>query len=92
MANLGELSDFIVSLSENPEMAQRFREDPEAVIREASLSEETKALLRLGQQDFLGEVLVEARRPRVTVVTKTSVHVSTNVNNHVTTHLIVVVL
>jgi hypothetical protein len=93
MVDFPELTSFITSLAENPQLAQRFRENPRAVIAEAELSEATKKLLTLERESFLSEVLTEAR-PKVTV--KTSVHVSTNintnVNNHVTTHVIVVLL
>jgi hypothetical protein len=89
MADLAEISRFVVSLATNPEQAQRFREDPEAVLDEAGVSDETKKILASSREEFMGEV-ISRTRPRVTV--KTSVHVSTNVNNHVTTTVLVVIL
>jgi hypothetical protein len=94
MANFAELTNFIVSLSEKPDLARRFKENPKEVVDQSQLSAETKALLTSGREDFMAEVFgdEELRRPVTKVVTKTSVHVSTNTNNHVTTTVLVVVL
>jgi hypothetical protein len=98
MESFVELTNFIVSLSENPEQARQFREDPNAVIEAAELSEETTRLLLSPPEEFLGEVFARRRRrprpPAPVVQTQTIVqtHVSTNTNTQVTTHILVAVL
>jgi len=89
MADLIELTNFIVSLSENPEQARRFREDPNAVIEESGLSEETRNLLRSEPQEFMTEVFARAKptKPIVQTNVQTNIHVSTNTNTNVNTQL-----
>jgi hypothetical protein len=99
MANLVELTNFIVSLSENPEQAQQFRDDPESAVSAANLSEETSRLLLAPIPEFMQQVFAaKAKRPRpkpiTTVQTQTVVqtHVSTNTNTQVTTNILVAIL
>jgi hypothetical protein len=47
-----ELSTFIIGLAENPDRARQFRENPEAVLAEANISEDTKNLLRMGPAEI----------------------------------------
>jgi hypothetical protein len=65
MGSLVELTEFIVSLSENPDQAQRFKEDPAAVIESAGLSKETSRLLLSPLDEFLQRVFA-AKPPRPT--------------------------
>jgi hypothetical protein len=64
MADLAELTDFIIRMSQNPEQARRFREDPNTVIAESGLSEESKRLLTSGPRAFLRDVFATERRAR----------------------------
>src|SRR3712207_9334153 len=57
MADLAELTDFVVRMSQNPEQVRRFREDPNAVIADSDLSEESKRLLASGPRGFMRGVL-----------------------------------
>ena len=56
MADLKELGNFLIWMSENPEQARRFRENPESVIEEANVSEETKDLLRSGRENVVRQI------------------------------------
>jgi hypothetical protein len=64
MGSLVELTEFIVSLSENPDQAQRFKENPAAVIESARLSEKTSRLLLSPPDEFLqGVFAAKPQRP-----------------------------
>jgi hypothetical protein len=96
MENLVELTNFIVSLSEDPDRARRFREDPSAVIQDAGLTEETSQLLLSPPSEFMEEVFARRRPPRPRPITHVQTivqtHVSTNTNTQVTTNILVVIL
>jgi hypothetical protein len=85
MANLVELTNFIVSLSENPQQARRFREDPDAVIEESDVSEETKNLLRGGRANVTQEIRASLMEPSESIT-----HVVTHTHTHIHTHTNVV--
>src|SRR5262249_27983008 len=103
MADLVELTAFIVRMSENPEQARRFREEPNAGIAEAGLSGETRRLLTSGPREFTRDVLAAERRaqrsfgvptlgiPLTQSNVETAAHVITNTEDEVTTHTIVAI-
>jgi hypothetical protein len=91
MADLAELTDFIVRMSQNPEQARRFREDPNAIIAESGLSEESKRLLTSGPREFMRDVFATERRARrffgapTLVIPVTQSNVQTNAQQNVET-------
>jgi hypothetical protein len=86
MADLAELTTFIVSLSEDPAKARRFKETPDLVIDESRVSTETKALLLSEPLTFLREVFLAARPQGIpTVHTTVTTHTNTNTDVRVTT-------
>jgi hypothetical protein len=105
MADLNELTTFIVFLSENPAQARLFKEDPVSVINQSELSEDTKTLLLSDPAVFMRRVLAGPQagavtRPNITTHiqtnvnthTNTTTHVNVNTNNQTTTFVAVFVL
>ena len=58
MVNIVELTDFVVALSQDPRRARRFREAPNVVLEEATVSEETKGLLRSSREEGVRQILL----------------------------------
>jgi hypothetical protein len=88
MSDLAEVTNFIVSLSEDPAKARRFRDDPQSVIGEAGVSQDTAALLMSSPLDFLREVFVGAKpKPVVQTQVNTQTNVNTNVKVTTTTNV-----
>jgi hypothetical protein len=104
MANLNELTQFIVHLSENPAQVRRFKADPNSVIEKSGLSEETKKLLLSAPEVLLSKASeqyrLEVAKPNVTTnvqtvvntQTNTSTHVNVNTNNQTTTWVALVMI
>jgi hypothetical protein len=95
MADLVELTDFIVRMSQNPGQARRFREDPNAVMAESGLSEESRRLLTSGPREFMRDVFATERRaqrsfgvPTLAIpVTQSNAQASAHQNVETTAHL-----
>jgi hypothetical protein len=89
MVDIAEVVKFIVSLSENPAQARKFKADPDAVMEDARLSPETRSLLLSEPLAFLREMFLAAAPVVQTTtntitntVTNVAVTTTTNVNKH----------
>jgi hypothetical protein len=60
-SSVSELSQFIISLCEDPQKAQAFRKHPEVFIEASGLSQESKSLLLSGKETFLRTINPTAR-------------------------------
>ena len=94
MASLSELTQFIVTLSENPAKARRFRDDPNEFIERSALSDDSKKLLKSGPEAFMREVLASHAKPKPNIITQTNTvtHVNVNINNQTTTFVALIIL
>lgn len=70
-ANFEEITDFIVSLAQDPQKARAFRKDPETYLQASDIGDDTKALIRSGQQgiyEHLGPTQFASRGSNIVVV------------------------
>jgi hypothetical protein len=52
-----DLQQFLVALSTDPELRQRYKEDPDGVLAEAGLTAEESALVKSGDTDAMRSYL-----------------------------------
>ncbi|MGW2256078.1 hypothetical protein ACWCXH_38945 [Kitasatospora sp. NPDC001660] len=64
-----ELANFLVSLSENPQQAQAFKENPESYINASNLSAENKKALLDGKDGILAAVQEATGEDKKTPIT-----------------------